>query len=47
MKTDKFYYVLLLDSLANILKLEDFQAEPASAWVYNASCSSGSVTTSS
>ena len=27
MKTDKFYYVPLLDSLANILKLEDFQAE--------------------
>ena len=27
MKTDKFYYVSLLDSLANILKLDDFQAE--------------------
>ena len=27
MKTDKFYYVPLLESLANILKLEDFQAE--------------------
>ena len=27
MKTDNFYYVSLLDSLANIIKLEDFQAE--------------------
>ena len=27
MNTDNFYYVSLLDSLANILKLEDFQAE--------------------
>ena len=27
MKSDNFYYVSLLDSLANILKLEDFQAE--------------------
>ena len=27
MKTDNFYYVSLLDSLANLLKLEDFQVE--------------------
>lgn len=27
MKSDKFYYVSLLDSLANILALEDFQSE--------------------